>query len=81
MSHVSHEIPDEFPELKEKIHELKMNDAHFSRLYEEYHELNREIHRIEAAGVNVADEDFENLKLVRLRLKDEIYAMLTEQET
>ena len=78
MSHVSHEIPDEFPELKDKIHELKMNDAHFSRLYEEYHELNREIHRIEAAGVNTSDHEFENLKLARIRLKDEIYHMLHE---
>lgn len=76
MSHVSHEIPDEFPEFKDKIHDMKMNDGHFSRLYEEYHELNREIHRIEAAGVNTSDEEFENLKLTRIRLKDEIYHML-----
>ncbi|MCB1519237.1 MAG: DUF465 domain-containing protein [Hyphomicrobiaceae bacterium] len=81
MSHVPHELAEEFPEHKAKIHDLKLANGHFSRLFNEYHELNREIHRIEAAGVNVADEDFENLKLVRLRLKDEIYAMLTEQET
>ncbi len=78
MTHVPHEIPDEFPEYKEKIHNLKMNDGHFSRLFEEYHELNREIHRIEAAGVNTSDEQYESLKLVRLRLKDEIYALLHE---
>ncbi len=78
MSHVPHEIPDEFPEYKDKIHNLKMSDGHFSRLYEEYHELNREIHRIEAAGVNTSDEEYESLKLVRLRLKDEIYELLHE---
>ncbi len=78
MSHVPHEIPDEFPEYKDKIHDLKMNDGHFARLFDEYHELNREIHRIEAAGINTSDEEFENLKLVRLRLKDEIYQMLHE---
>jgi len=76
MSHVPHELAEEFPEYKERIHELKMSHAHFSRLSDEYHELNREIHRIEAAGVNVSDEEFENLKLVRVRLKDEIYEML-----
>ena len=78
MTHVPHEIPDEFPEYKEKIHNLKMNDGHFSRLFEEYHELNREIHRIEAAGVNTSAEQYESLKLMRLRLKDEIYALLHE---
>lgn len=78
MSHVPHEIPDEFPEYKDKIHNLKINNGHFSRLFDEYHELNREIHRIEAAGINTSDEEFENLKLVRLRLKDEIYEMLHE---
>lgn len=76
MSHVPHEIPDEFPEYKDKIHNMKLNDGHFARLFDEYHELNREIHRIEAAGVNTSDQEFESLKLVRLRLKDEIYEML-----
>lgn len=78
MSHVPHEIPDEFPEFKDKIHELKLSNGHFARLFDEYHELNREIHRIEAAGINTSDEEFENLKLVRVRLKDEIYQMLQE---
>lgn len=76
MSHVPHEIPDEFPEFKDKIHTLKMTNGHFSRLFDEYHEVNREIHRVEAAGINMADPDFERLKLARLRLKDEIYHIL-----
>ena len=76
MSHVPHELAEEFPELKQRIHDLKMSDAHFARLFDEYHELNREVHRVEAAGVNTSDEEYENLKLVRLRLKDELYAML-----
>ncbi|MCB1503705.1 MAG: DUF465 domain-containing protein [Hyphomicrobiaceae bacterium] len=78
MSHVPHEIPEEFPEYKDKIHDKKMNDAHFARLFDEYHELNREVHRIEAAGINTSDDEFENLKLARLRLKDQIYHMLHE---
>ncbi|MGD9784682.1 MAG: YdcH family protein [Hyphomicrobiaceae bacterium] len=78
MSHVPHELAEEFPEYKDKIHDLKMSNGHFARLSEEYHALNREIHRIEAAGVNVSDTEFENLKLVRLRLKDEIFHMLHE---
>lgn len=78
MSHVPHELAAEFPELKDKIHELKMSDGHFQRLFDEYHEINREVHRVEAAGVNVADEHFEELKKKRMALKDELYAMLTK---
>ncbi len=78
MSHVAHELAEEFPEFKQKIHDLKIGNAHFARLFDEYHDLNREVHRIEAAGVNVSDEEFESLKLVRLRLKDELYEMLKE---
>jgi len=76
MSHVPHELAEEFPDHKQKLHDLKVSEAHFARLAEQYHELNREIHRIEAAGVNTSDETFEDLKKKRLALKDEIYAML-----
>ncbi len=77
MSHVAHELADDFPEFKQRIHDLKTTDAHFARLFDEYHTVNREVHRIEAAGVNVADEQFESLKLKRLHLKDELYKMLS----
>ncbi|MEM9443466.1 MAG: YdcH family protein [Pseudomonadota bacterium] len=79
MSHVPHELADELPEYKERIHELKTSNAHFARLFDEYHELNREIHRAEAAGVNISDEHHEELKRMRLLLKDEMFAMLQEQ--
>ncbi len=76
MSHVPHEIAAEFPEFKDRIHELKIADAHFRRLYDEYHNVNREVHRIEAAGLNVTDEHYEEVKRNRMRLKDDIYGML-----
>lgn len=78
MSHVPHELAEEFPDQKNKIHDLKVSNAHFARLADEYHDLNREIHRIEAAGINVGDEAFEDLKKKRLALKDEIFAMLND---
>jgi len=77
MSHVPHELAAEFPELKDRIHELKTSNAHFLRLYGEYHEINREVHRIEAAGLNVADEHYESIKKKRMELKDDLYAILT----
>lgn len=76
MSHVPHELADEFPEMKERIHALKVANAHFARLADEYHTLNREIHRVEAAGVNVDDAAFEDLKKQRLVLKDELFSLL-----
>ncbi|KUO65026.1 MAG: hypothetical protein APF80_10565 [Alphaproteobacteria bacterium BRH_c36] len=76
MSHVPHELAEEFPDHKDRIHDLKMNNAHFARLADEYHTLNREIHRIEAAGINVDDPTYEDLKKQRLALKDEVFAML-----
>jgi uncharacterized protein YdcH (DUF465 family) len=77
MSHVPHEIAAEFPELKDRIHDLKTSDAHFQRLFDDYHDVNREVHRAEAAGINTADDHYEELKRKRMVLKDEIYQMLT----
>ena len=77
MSHVPHELHEEFPEAADKIHQLKMSDAHFSRLADEYHAVNREIHRMET-GVEPVSEDVENQKRRhRLALKDQIAPYLT----
>jgi len=76
MSHVPHELAAEFPELKDRIHELKTTDAHFQRLFDAYHTVNREVHRAEAAGLNISDEHYEELKKKRMALKDDLYAML-----
>jgi uncharacterized protein YdcH (DUF465 family) len=50
MSNTPHELAEEFPEYKDRIHDLKVSDAHFRKLFDEYHEINREVHRTEAAG-------------------------------
>jgi uncharacterized protein YdcH (DUF465 family) len=76
MSHTPHELAADFPELADRIHELKESDPHFARLMEEYHELNRRVHRAET---NV--EPMEDLALVEIRkqraaLKDDLYRML-----
>ena len=76
MSHVPHELPEEFPDKIQAMHDLKMSDAHFQRLAEEYHELNRQIHRVET-GVEPTSEQFETeLRKKRLYLKDEIASIL-----
>lgn len=76
MSHVPHELHEEFPEAAEALHALKTSDAHFSRLADEYHTINREVHRIETDVEPASDEVLEDLKKKRLHLKDQIAAML-----
>lgn len=78
MSHTPHELAEEFPDKVEQIHELKQSNAHFARLADEYHELNRQVHRAET---NV--EPMEELAEVQLRkqrasLKDEIWGILSQ---
>ena len=80
MSHVAHELHEEFPEKAEAIHALKANNAHFARIAEEYHTLNRAIHRMETNVEPVDDATLEEPKKKRLVLKDEIAGFLTEVE-
>jgi uncharacterized protein YdcH (DUF465 family) len=76
MSHVQHELAQKFPEKTDRIHTLKTSDAHFSRLFDEYHDLNRRIHRIESRGTDRSREMMKELKLQRITLLDELTAML-----
>lgn len=76
MTHTPHELADEFPEHKAKIHDLRQANAHFAKLADEYHAANREVHRMETR-VEAVDETTEHAaRKRRLALKDEIAAML-----
>ena len=47
MTNTPHELAAEFPDKADLIHRLKTENAHFARLAEEYHEINRQVHRAE----------------------------------
>lgn len=79
MSHVPHDLADEFPDQADAIHARKLSDAHFARLTEEYHEVNRAIHRLETRVEAASDERETALRRERLRLKDEIARMLEQK--
>ena len=79
MSHVAHELHEEFPEKAAAIHSLKSTNAHFARLAEEYHTLNRTLHRMETEVEPADDATIETLKKKRLQLKDEISQILAVQ--
>lgn len=76
MSHTPHELAEEFPDKVDRLHQLKETDAHFRRLSEEYHEVNRAIHRAET-NVEPCDQfREEEMRKARMHLKDEIAVML-----
>ena len=71
-----HSLVQEFPEYKDKIHELKISDPEFAKLFEKYDDIDKEIYRIEMQIENTSDEYIENLKIRRVQLKDQLYTML-----
>jgi len=75
-----HDLHHEFPEFHEEIHHLKMNDNHFARFFNDYHEINQEVQRIEQGVENTSDEYLEQKKKQRLKLKDELFVMLKKAE-
>lgn len=73
-----HSLAKELPEYKEQIHKLKMENRHFAKLADEYHDLDNEIIRIEEGVENTTDDYVDGLKMKRLHLKDELFAMLKQ---
>jgi uncharacterized protein len=73
-----HDLHHEFPALEQKIHDLKVSDNHFRKLFDTYHDINNEIHRIETGAENTSDEVLNRLRIERVELKDELYSILTK---
>ena len=72
ISSLEHPLLSEFPEHRDAIVQLKATNAHFRRLYDEYHEVDKHIVRIEEQVEPASDAFTEGLKLRRLHLKDEL---------
>src|SRR5215831_7364114 len=68
-----HPILREFPEHREVIRRLKGSNDHFRSLFDEYHRLDDEIYRIEEEIDFATDQEIEELKMRRAKLKDYIY--------
>lgn len=76
MSIEHHSLLSDFPELRDRIHELKTGNPRFATLYKEYQDLDKEIFRIEEEIETPSDQYTEELKKKRVRLKDQLYDML-----
>jgi uncharacterized protein YdcH (DUF465 family) len=80
MSNNPNDLAEDFPDRVDRIRQLKTSNNHFARLYDEYNELNRTIHRIETRVEPTTADVEEDLKRRRVQLKDEIAAMLADED-
>jgi uncharacterized protein YdcH (DUF465 family) len=78
MSHVLHDLHAEFPNDVDILHELKVSVRHFRKVSDLYHNVNKEIHRIESEVEAASDERSEALKKQRLLILDEVAPMISK---
>lgn len=72
-----HDLVLEFPNYRDKIEALRSSNSHFSALFDEYHAVDREVRHIEQQIETPSDVYTEDLKKRRVKLKDELFAMLS----
>ncbi|SFV90932.1 FIG00710266: hypothetical protein [hydrothermal vent metagenome] len=65
-------------EYRDEIHELKQQNAHFAKIFEEHNELDQKVEDAEAGRIPLTDVELETLKKEKLRLKDEAYKMILD---
>ncbi|MCR9126713.1 MAG: DUF465 domain-containing protein [Rhodobacteraceae bacterium] len=81
MSHTPHELSEDFPDAGQVIHDLRQSDAHFGKLAEQYHDLNRAVHRAETRVDAISPEAEIELRKQRAALKDEIARMISAAQS
>ena len=77
MSHVPHELSEEFPDQLETIARLTAEDTVFAALAEEYRALNIRVHDAETYERPMEELAEHQLRKRRMFLKDEIYRRLS----
>lgn len=73
-----HPLHREFPEFKMQLQALLSTDGHFSRLAEEYGELDKRIYEVESGRVAMDEMLLLGLKMQRVSLKDELAGVLRD---
>ena len=76
MSNTPHQLHEDFPAFAEAIHALKVRDAHFAKLSEQYQDINGQIHRAETNVEPMEDLAMIDIRKRRAALKDQIFAAL-----
>jgi uncharacterized protein YdcH (DUF465 family) len=75
-----HPFVREFPEYRETIRRLRLGDNQFRQMFEEYHQLDDEICRIEEEVEYATDQQLDELKFKRAKLKDALYTVIRKSE-
>jgi len=65
-------------EYKDIISKLKVENAHFHKIFEKHNEKDDKIQKAESGELPLTDAELETLKKEKLLLKDEAYAMILE---
>ena len=69
-------VKNMFPEYREHIQQLREDNPHFARMFEQHEELDQEICLLEQDPVNLINSNIEGLKRRKLKLKDDMYRLL-----
>jgi uncharacterized protein YdcH (DUF465 family) len=72
----SHDLYHEFPAYQETIRTLMLSNDNFAKMMREYTEVDLKVARIEQRLDPASDLYAEELKQLRVRLKDRLYKML-----
>jgi len=76
----SHDLFHEFPEHQETIRRLTLSNDEFTRMMRDYDDVDHKIVRIEQRVEAASDLYFEELKKLRVSLKDKLYRMIIAAE-
>lgn len=65
-------------EYRDEISELKVNDAHFAKIFDKHNELDEQIAEAEKGNIYIDEFEIDRMKKEKLKLKDEAYAIVME---
>lgn len=65
-----------FPEYREQIADLRANDRHFSRLFDQHNALDQQIKNLEEQRIPSLKQEIETLKKEKLLIKEKLYTQL-----
>jgi hypothetical protein len=71
-----HDLYTEFPEMRDAIDTMKGDHGYFGALFARYNRLTGKVEDLEEHDMPVADFTLEDMKKMRVKLKDEIYQLL-----
>ena len=71
-----HDLYSEFPEMRNAIDTLRAKSGHFAAMFGRYDRLTGKVEDLEEHDMPVADFTLEDMKKMRVKLKDEIYQLL-----